>query len=89
MKNITVRVKSLYNLDVENHVALTTQAEKVESRDVGELWHKRLGHLHHGALKIMQQISTRLPKGAFERPDTCKGCTLGKYIKDTFHDKDN
>jgi len=43
----------------------------------------------HGALKIVKQISTGLPKGALEQRDTCKGCTLGKYTKATFHDKDN
>jgi hypothetical protein len=89
VKQIGVRVKNLYKLDVEDCVALSTKAEKVQSRDVGELWHRRLGHLHHGALKIMQQISTGLPKGALEQWDTCKGCTLGKYTKSTFNDRDN
>ena len=37
----------------------------------------------------MQQISTRLPKGALEQRDTCKGCTLGKYTKCIFHDKES
>jgi len=83
---IGVWVKNLYKLEVEDCVALCTKAEKVQSRDIDELWHKILGHLHYGALKIMQQISTALPKGALEQRDTCKGCTLGKYNKATFHD---
>jgi len=37
----------------------------------------------------MQQISIGLPKGALEQRDTCKGCTLGKYTKSTFHDKES
>ena len=45
--------------------------------------------MHHGALKIMQQISTGLPKGKLEQVDTCKGCTLGKYTKSSFHDQDS
>ena len=60
----------------------------MQSQDFGELWHRRLGHLHHGALKIMQQISTGLPKGKLEQIDTCKGCTLGKYAKSSFQDQD-
>lgn len=36
----------------------------------------------------MYHISTRLPKGALEQRDICKGCTLGKYTKSTFHNKD-
>jgi len=39
------------------------KAEGLVSQDDGELWHRRLGHLHHGALKILQQITTGLPKG--------------------------
>ena len=64
VKSIRVRVKNLYKLDVEDCVALSTKAKKVQSRDIGELWHRSLGHFHHGALKIMQHISTGLPKCA-------------------------
>eukprot|EP00253_Pinus_taeda_P006173 PITA_06173 len=75
-KRIGIRVKNLYKLEVDDCAALISKAEMVQSQDVGELWHKILGHLHHGALKIMQHISTRLPKGKLEQKDTCKGCTL-------------
>ena len=37
--------------------------EEVVSRDEGELLHKILDHFHHGALNILQHISTGLPKG--------------------------
>ena len=53
-----------------------------------ELWHRRLGHLHHGALKVMQHSSTRLPMG-LSQLDKRKGCTMGKYVKATFHEKEN
>ena len=46
------------------------KAEGVVSWDEGELWHRILGHLHHGALKILQQISTRLPKGTLAQSTT-------------------
>jgi len=36
----------------------------------------------------MQQISTSFPKCTLEQVDTCKGCTLGKYTKSSFHDTD-
>ena len=57
------------------------KAEKVVRRDEGELWNRRLGHLHHGALKVMQHISTGLPEGTLVHIDTCKGCTMGKCEK--------
>ena len=65
------------------------KAEKVVSRDEGELWHRRLGHLHHGALKILQQISIGIPKGTLAQSYQCKGCTMGKFLKTTFHEKEN
>eukprot|EP00253_Pinus_taeda_P008179 PITA_08179 len=69
--------------------AMAGKAEGLVSRDDGELWHRRLGHLHHGALKILQQIPTGLPKGTLAQSDQCKGCTLGKFVKATFHEKDS
>eukprot|EP00253_Pinus_taeda_P027346 PITA_27346 len=77
-KRIGIRVKNLYNLEVDNCASLSSKVEMVQSQDVGKIWHRRLGHLHHGALKIMQQISTRLPKGKLEQTNKCKGCTLSK-----------
>jgi len=88
-KKIGIRVKNLYKLEVDDCAALSTKAKLVQSQDIGELWHKWLGHLHHGALKIMQQISTGLPKGKLEQVDTCKSCTSRKYTKYSFHDRDS
>eukprot|EP00253_Pinus_taeda_P024502 PITA_24502 len=62
-KRIGIRVKNLYKLEVDDCAALSTKEELVQSQDIGELWHRQLGHLLHGALKIMHQISTGLPKG--------------------------
>lgn len=80
-----VQVKHMYKLDVDDCVALRKKTEKAQSRDVSELWNIKLGHLHHGALKIMQYITKCLPKEALEKYDVCKGCALGKYKKSTFH----
>ena len=59
----------------------------MQIRDISELWHRIFCDLHHGALKIMQQISTGVPKGKLKQMDTCKGCTLGKYAKSSFQDR--
>ena len=83
-KRIGIQVKNLYKLEVDDCVALSSKAELVQSQDISKLWHRRLGHLHHGALKIMQYISIGLPKGKLEQVDTCKGCTLDKYEKSSF-----
>jgi len=46
-------------------------------------------HLHHGALKILQQITTRLPKCTLDKRDLFKGFTLEKYVKSSFQDQDS
>ena len=76
-------------LQVDGCSAMIDKAETMVSQDEGELWHKRLGHIHHGALKIMQEISTGLPRGTLAQLDQCKGFTRGKYVKSTFHEKEN
>ena len=69
-KRIGIWVKNLYKIEVDDCAALSMKAQLVQSQDIGEFWHRRLGHLHHGVLKTMQQISTRLPKGKLEQVDT-------------------
>ena len=88
-KKIGVRIKNLYKMEVDGCAAMVGKAEEVVSRDEGELWHRRLGHLHHGALKILQQISTGLPKGTLAQSDKCKGCVMGNFVKSTFHEEEN
>jgi hypothetical protein len=56
-------------LEVDGCGVVMGKAKKVVSRDEGELWHRGLGHLHHEALKIMQQISTGLPRGTISQLD--------------------
>ena len=52
-RRIGFRVKNLYQLQVDGCTAMASKVEGVVSWDEGELWHRRLGHLHHGVLKIL------------------------------------
>ena len=56
-------------LEVDGCGAMIGKEKIVVSQDEGKLWHRRLGHIHHGALKIMQQISTGLPMGTLAQLD--------------------
>ena len=49
-----------------------------------ELWHRRMAHLHHGALRVVKEIITGLPDFSTEHQELCRGCTLGKYTKASF-----
>ena len=50
-------------MEVDGCAKMMGKADQVVSRDEDELCHKRLGHIYHGTLKVMQHISTGLPKG--------------------------
>jgi transposase InsO family protein len=76
-------------MEVYGCTPMMGKEKKVVSQDEGELWHRLLGHLHHGSLKIMQQISIELPMGTLAQLDQCNDCTMGKYVKSTFHEKEN
>eukprot|EP00253_Pinus_taeda_P018734 PITA_18734 len=67
VKKIGIRVQNLYKIEVEDCDAMGSKVENMLSQDIDELWHRLLGHLHHGALKKLQQISISLPKGMLEQ----------------------
>ena len=56
---------------------------------LNELWHRRMGHLHHGALKMLRETVTGVPELGTEHDDVCRGCILGKYDKVAFPRSDN
>ena len=70
VNNIRVHVKKHYKIDVDGCTTLSSKVGKVVSRDTSELWNRRLGHQHHSALRIMQHISTGLPRCTLVQIDT-------------------
>ena len=70
---IDKRSRKVYRLHFEPAKAL------VSSSSQGELWHRRMAHLHHGALKHLRQAVVQE-----EKHNHCKGCALGKNIKKPF-----
>jgi hypothetical protein len=76
---IGVREGNLYRLQGEPVRALVHNSD-----NLCELWHKRMGHLHHKALPILREIVTGLPEFSIEQHGVCRGCTLGKHAKVAF-----
>lgn len=62
-KRIGIRVKNIYKLEVDGCTTIMGKVDQVVSQDEGESCHRRLGHLHHGAFKVMLQISIGLSRG--------------------------
>lgn len=78
---IGVRSGLLYRLQFDTPKALM---RSINHRDQGELWHKRMGHIHHGALKLLHEIVTGVPEVSTKHDDVCMECVLGKFAKATF-----
>lgn len=50
-------------------------------KELNELWHRRMGHLHHGALRMLKETVTGVPVLTTKNDDTCRCCVLGNYAK--------
>jgi transposase InsO family protein len=76
---IGVREGNLYRLQGKPVQALVHNTESL-----CELWHRRMGHLHHRALPILREMVTGLPDFSLEQQGVCRGCALGKNVKASF-----
>ena len=70
----------MYGLHFELARALVSN----KNNSQGELWHRRMAHLHHGALKHLRQAVIGVPQVQEEKHNHCKGCALGKNIRKPF-----
>ena len=83
---IGVGSNKLYKLQLESPMELIGSTD---AKDLNELWNRRMGHLHHGALRILKKTVTGVPKLSTKLDDVCRGCVLGKYAKATYHRSNN
>lgn len=67
----------------------STHTSTTSSRDLCELWHWRMVHMHHGALGVLREIKTGVPDFSVKHYEVCRGCALGKYTKLPFRVSDN
>jgi hypothetical protein len=64
-------------------------ASSDSSEQLCELWHRRMAHLHHGALGGLREVVTEVPQISIEHQDVCRGCALGKFAKASFPSSDS
>jgi len=84
VKQIGVQSKRLYRLQFDSPMTLVSSNKSNSGRDLDELWHRRMGHLHHGALRMLRETITGVLELGTKHDDVCKGCILGKYAKAVF-----
>jgi hypothetical protein len=58
------------------------------NRQLCELWHRRMAHLHHGALGGLREVVIRVPQISTEHQDVCRGRVLGNFTKASFPSSD-
>jgi hypothetical protein len=85
-KVIGTRHEKLYTLMFQSMRALFHSTSR---SDLCELWHRRMAHFHHGALRVLREIVTGVPYFGIEHQELCKRCALGKYTKTTFPRSDS
>jgi len=78
----------LYKLELDSLKTLVSTTSSSEG-DLNELWHKKMGHLHYGALRMLKEIVKGVPELSTEHDDGRRGCVLGKYAKATFPRSDS
>jgi len=59
------------------------------NNDLCEMWHRRMAHLHHGALRVLREMVTGVPDFSSKHHELCKGCAFGKYTKIVFPSNDS
>ena len=79
--NHWIRSGRLYRLQFEIPKAVMRNNSP---RDLGEIWHMRIGHIHHGELKLLLEIVVGVPNVNTKYDDVSKGCVLGKFTKSYF-----
>jgi transposase InsO family protein len=84
---IGVREGDLYRLLFQPLLALVASSNS--SGQLCELWHRRMAHLHHGALGGRREVVTGVPQIIIEHQDVCRGCALGKFSKASFPSSDS
>eukprot|EP00253_Pinus_taeda_P008271 PITA_08271 len=47
-------------------------------KELNELWHRSMGHLHDRALRMLRETVTGVPALSTEHNDLCQGCVFGK-----------
>ena len=72
-----------------NFHPLHALASSSNNSELCELWHRRMAHLHHGAMRVLKDIMTRLPQFDTKHQGVCRECSLGKYTKTVFPNSDS
>jgi hypothetical protein len=87
---IGVRHAKVYKFAFQPLLALSSSTDsRASSSELCEIWHRRMGHMYHGALRTLREITTGVPDFSTDHFDTCRGCAMGKFAKSPFPSSDS
>eukprot|EP00253_Pinus_taeda_P014532 PITA_14532 len=87
---IGVRHAKVYKFAFQPLLALSSSTDnRASSSEQCEIWHHRMGHMYHGALRTLREITTSMPDFSTDHFDTCRGCAMGKFSKSPFPSRDS
>eukprot|EP00253_Pinus_taeda_P007806 PITA_07806 len=90
MRKNLIYVSFLEDKGYEPLLALSSSTDsRASSSEQCENWHRRMGHMYHGALRTLREITTGIPDFSTDHFDTCRGCATGKFAKSPFPSSDN
>eukprot|EP00253_Pinus_taeda_P005925 PITA_05925 len=82
---IGVRHTKVYKFAFQSLVALSSSTDnRASSSELCEIWHHRMGHMYHGALRTLRKITTGVPDFSTDHFDTCRGCAMGQLCQIPF-----
>ena len=76
---IGIQSGKVYRLHFESAKALVNN-----NISQGDMWHRRMAHLHHGALRHLRHAVIGVPQVQEEKHNHYKGCDLEKNIRKPF-----
>jgi len=87
---IGVRHAKVYKFAFQSLLALSNSTDnRASSSELCEIWHRGMGHMYHGALRTLREITTSVPNFSTDHFDTCRGCAMGKFAKSPFPSSDS
>eukprot|EP00253_Pinus_taeda_P029250 PITA_29250 len=87
---IGVRHAKVYKFAFQSLLALRSSTDsRASSSELCEILHHRMGHMYHGALRTLREITTGVLDFSTDHFDTCRGCAMGKFAKSIFPSSDS
>ena len=85
---IGVRHAKVYKFSFQPLIALNSSTgSRASCLELCDIWHRKMGHMYHGALRTLQEITIGVPNFSSDHLDICRGCAMGKFAKSPFHSR--